>query len=135
MECAFVVKPAAERADICPATSVRTAWYRSSLARQRHQKSMSALGRGCVKTCMSHGCAELFSLLCPRDGCCEHWRLSYLRNWDGNSTRQNNVRVFTQPGSFSEVGPRDKDVRSTPRSRPRRTTRSVPFSANNGSRV
>jgi hypothetical protein len=45
------------------------------------------------------------------------------------STRKSDFGVFTQPGSFSEVGPCDKDVRSTLNSRHRQAARSGPLRA------
>src|ERR1035437_1455151 len=60
---------------------------------------MSAKGPGCVKTCLSQGCAELFSQFpsLDRTGKC-NW-FSHRQNREGISTRKLNARVFTQPGS------------------------------------
>src|SRR5664280_1185534 len=59
--------------------------------------------QGCVKTCLSQGCAELFSQFpsLDRTGKC-NW-FSNRRNRAGISTRKLNVRVFTQPGSKGEM--------------------------------
>jgi len=87
---------------------------------------MSAPGRGCVETRSSQGCAEWFSQL-PSSyrGCQCNW-LPHRRNRDGNSTCKLGVRVFTQPGSNSEVRPPERQVRSTPNNRPRRTAPACP---------
>src|ERR1035437_361183 len=52
---------------------------------------------GCVKTCLSQGCSELFSQFpsLDRTGKC-NW-FSHRQNREGISTRKLNVRVFTQP--------------------------------------
>ena len=57
---------------------------------------MVAKGPGCVKTCLSQGCAELFSQFpsLDRTGKC-NW-FSHRQNREGISTRKLNVRVFTQ---------------------------------------
>src|SRR5665811_659219 len=63
----------------------------------------STHGTGCVKTCLSQGCAELFSQLpsLDRTGKC-NW-FSHRQNREGISTRKLNVRVFTQPGPRAEL--------------------------------
>src|ERR1019366_1832430 len=64
---------------------------------------LSALGPGCVKTCLSQGCAELFSQFpsLNRTGKC-NW-FSHRQNREGISTRKLNVRVLTQPGSLASI--------------------------------
>src|SRR5258705_13847634 len=62
---------------------------------------MSALGPGCVKTCTSRECAELFSLFSSFDGDCQSGSFVIQRNRDKLSTRKFDVGVFTQPGSKS----------------------------------
>src|SRR6476661_9849339 len=52
---------------------------------------------GCVKTCTSQECAELFSLSSSLSSGRKHFWFSNLRNRDGISTRRLNVGVFTQP--------------------------------------
>src|ERR1700716_532921 len=62
-----------------------------------------AIDPGCVKTCTSQGCPELFSQLPSSDRSCQcNWFL-HRRNRDGNSTRKLGVGVFTQPGPRSDV--------------------------------
>jgi len=60
---------------------------------------MSARGPGCVKTCTSRECAELFSLFSSFDGDCQSGSFLIQRNRDKLSTRKFDVGVFTQPGS------------------------------------
>src|SRR6267378_1849750 len=52
---------------------------------------------GCVKTCRSQECAELFSLSSSLSSGRKHFWFSNLRNRDGISTRRLNVGVFTRP--------------------------------------
>src|SRR5258705_6656241 len=59
--------------------------------------SFSAFDPGCVKTCTSQECAELFSLSSSLSGDRKHFWFSNLRNRDGISTRRLNVGVFTRP--------------------------------------
>src|SRR5437879_13121193 len=61
---------------------------------------MSELGPGCVKTCTSRECAELFSLFSSFDGDCQSGSFLIQRNRDKLSTRKPDVGVFTQPGSL-----------------------------------
>src|SRR6202171_2430029 len=63
---------------------------------------MSVPGPGCVKTCASRECAELFSLFSSFDGGCQSGSFVIQRNRDKLSTRKFDVRVFTQPGSKPE---------------------------------
>jgi hypothetical protein len=63
---------------------------------------MSAWGPGCVKTCTSRECAELFSLFSSFDGDCQSGSFVIQRNRDKLSTRTFDVGVFTQPGSKPE---------------------------------
>jgi hypothetical protein len=64
---------------------------------------MSASGPGCVKTCTSRGCAELFSLFSSFDGDCQSGSFVIQRNRDKLSTRKFDVGVFTQAGSKGEM--------------------------------
>src|ERR1700750_62363 len=77
---------------------------------------MSALGPGCVKTCLREGCAELFSQLPSSGRSCRYNRLPHRRNRDRSSTRKFGIGVFTQPGSKSEVELAEADFRFTPES-------------------
>src|SRR6202022_1063230 len=78
------------------------------------EAATSRMGPGCVKTCASQACPELFSQLPSSDRSCQcNWFL-HRRNRDGNSTHKLGVGVFTQPGSFSDLSANDRDVRSTP---------------------
>src|ERR1019366_3502111 len=52
---------------------------------------------GCLKTCMSRECTELFSLFPPFDGDCQSYSFLIYRNRDRLSTRKSDVGVFTQP--------------------------------------
>jgi hypothetical protein len=61
----------------------------------------SAIVPGCVKTCTSSECAELFSLFSSFDGDCQSGSFVIQRNRDKTSTRKFDVGVFTQPGSFA----------------------------------
>jgi hypothetical protein len=65
--------------------------------------AVSVPGPGCVKTCASRECAELFSVLSPFY--CDWQQCSFPieRNRDNISTRKFDVGVFTQPGSKTEV--------------------------------
>src|ERR1022692_2930578 len=65
----------------------------------------SAFDPGCVKTCMSRECTELFSLFPSFDGDCQSYSFLIHRNRDRLSTRKSDVGVFTQPGSkATEMG-------------------------------
>ena len=79
--------------------------------------AMSVVGPGCVKTCMSRECTELFSLFPSFDGDCQSYSFLIHRNRDRLSTRKSDVGVFTQPGSKPEVELAIADFRFTPRSR------------------
>src|SRR5258708_11305315 len=67
--------------------------------------SFSGFDPGCVKTCTSQECAELFSLSSSLSGGRKHFWFSNLRNRDGISTRRLNVGVFTRPRPTPEVAP------------------------------
>src|ERR1035437_3367568 len=56
---------------------------------------MSGLGPGCVETCLSQGCAELFSQFPSLDRTGKRNGFSNRRNRDGISTRKFRVGVFT----------------------------------------
>src|SRR6266436_4536181 len=70
--------------------------------------------QGCVKTCTSRECAELFSLFSSFDGDCQSGSFLIQRNRDRLSTRKPDVGVFTQSGSNSEVGALNRHVRYPP---------------------
>src|SRR5712692_8762007 len=74
----------------------------------------SETGPGCVKTCASRECAELFSVLSPFY--CDWQQCSFPieRNRDDISTCKFDVGVFTQPGSISTELSYPHHVRSTP---------------------
>ena len=59
---------------------------------------MSEKCPGCVKTCASRECAELFSPLPPFDCDCQRCSFPIQRNRDKSSTRKFDVGVFTQAG-------------------------------------
>jgi hypothetical protein len=69
---------------------------------------------GCVKTCTSQECAELFSLSSSLSSGRKHFWFSNLRNRDGISTRRLNVGVFTQPRSIAEVAPPHSSITLLP---------------------
>jgi hypothetical protein len=77
-------------------------------------KQMSAVGRGCVKTSTRGGRAELFSLFSSFDGACQSGSFLIQCNRDKRSTRKFDVKVFTQPGSISEVEVSGCEVCFTP---------------------
>jgi hypothetical protein len=64
---------------------------------------MSVSGPGCVKTCASRECAELFSPLSPFDCDCQCCSFPIQGNRDKITTCKFDVGVFTQPGSNSEI--------------------------------
>src|SRR6478672_4546218 len=66
--------------------------------------SFSGFDPGCVKTCTSQECAELFSLSSSLSSGRKHFWFSNLRNRDGISTRRLNVGVFTQPRPLTDLG-------------------------------
>ena len=57
---------------------------------------------GCVKTCTSRKCAELFSLFFSFDGDCQSGSFVIERNRDKLSTRKFDIGVFTQPGPIGD---------------------------------
>ena len=65
--------------------------------------SFSGFDPGCVKTCTSRECAELFSLFSSFDGDCQSGSFVIQRNRDKLSTRKFDVGVFTQPGSLADI--------------------------------
>src|ERR1700682_109031 len=67
--------------------------------------SSSQFDPGCVKTCTSQECAELFSLSSSLSSGRKHFWFSNLRNRDGISTRRLNVGVFTQPRPKTDIEP------------------------------
>src|SRR5713226_8910756 len=71
----------------------------------RHSCLRTAFDPGCVKTCTSQECAELFSLSSSLSGGRKHFWFSNLRNRDGISTRRLNVGVFTRPRPNSDNAP------------------------------
>ena len=64
---------------------------------------MSVVGPGCVKTHLSEECAELFSQLPPSDRRSEYNSFSDRRNREEAPTSKLTFRVFTQPGSSTDV--------------------------------
>jgi len=83
------------------------------------EPAMSGWGPGCVKTCASSECAELFSPLSSFDYNCQYCSFPIQYNRDKISTCKFDVGVFTQPGSISDLGARNLDVGFTPTSRHR----------------
>jgi hypothetical protein len=65
--------------------------------------SFSGFDPGCVKTCTSQECAELFSLSSSLSGGRKHFWFSNLRNRDGISTRRLNVGVFARPRPKGDI--------------------------------
>src|SRR6202158_6637985 len=59
---------------------------------------------GCVKTCASRECAELFSPLSPVRLCCQCCSFPIQRNRDKISMCKFDVGVFTQPGPICDMG-------------------------------
>src|ERR1700694_2792185 len=62
-----------------------------------------AFDPGCVKTCTSRECAELFSLFSSFDGDCQSGSFLIQRNRDKLSTPKLGVGVFTQPGPKADI--------------------------------
>jgi hypothetical protein len=62
-----------------------------------------AFDPGCVKTCTSQECAELFSLSSSLSSGRKHSWFSNCRNRDGISTRRLNVGVFTRPRPTADL--------------------------------
>jgi hypothetical protein len=60
--------------------------------------SFSGFDPGCVKTCPSRECAELFSLFSSFDDDCQSGSFVIERNRDKLSTRKFDIGVFTQAG-------------------------------------
>src|SRR5258705_11846784 len=77
---------------------------------------MSALGPGCVQTCTSRECAELFSLYSSFDGDCQSGSFLIQCNLDKLSTLKLDVGVFTQPGSKAALTAPKSNFRFTPES-------------------
>src|SRR5258707_3409663 len=67
--------------------------------------------QGCVKTCTSRECAELFSLFSSFDSDCQSGSFLIQRNRDKLSTRKFDVGVFTQPGSKADLTAPKSDFR------------------------
>jgi len=65
--------------------------------------SLSDFDPGCVKTCTSQECAELFSLSSSLSSGRKRFWFSNLRNRDGISTRRLNVGVFTRPRPEADI--------------------------------
>src|ERR1700687_3093449 len=63
-----------------------------------------AIDPGCVKTCTSQECAELFSQSSSLSSGRKHFWFSNFRNRDGISTRRLNVGVFTRPRPTADIG-------------------------------
>src|SRR5258705_13238386 len=95
---------------------------------------MSQLGRGCVKPCTSRECAELFSFFSSFDGDCQSGSFLIQRNRDKLSTRKFGVRVFTPPGSSTDLTAPKFDFRSSPESGLKSDIGPCPFRATSGSR-
>src|SRR5712671_5518236 len=66
---------------------------------------ISPFDPGCVKTCTSRECAELFSLFSSFDGGRQSGSFVIQRNRDKLSTRKFDVGVFTQAGPGTDIGP------------------------------
>jgi hypothetical protein len=67
--------------------------------------SFSGFDPGCVKTCTSRECAELFSLFSSFDGDCQSGSFLIQRNRDKPSTLKFDIGVFTQPGPEADIRP------------------------------
>ena len=72
----------------------------------RGSAQTSVFDPGCVKTCTSQECAELFSLSSSPSSGRKYFWFSNWRNRDGISTRKLHVGVFTRPRPVSDIGPR-----------------------------
>src|SRR6266850_7956535 len=90
---------------------------------------MSESDPGCVKTCTSRECAELFSFFSSFDGDCQSGSFLIQRNRDKLSTRKFGVGVFTQPGSLTDLTALKCHFRFTPESGHSATQRRCPFCA------
>src|SRR6478672_9550685 len=64
----------------------------------RSNDGRSVFDPGCVKTCTSRECAELFSLFSSFDGDCQSGFSVIQCNRDKPSTLKFDIGVFTQPG-------------------------------------
>ena len=67
--------------------------------------SFSGFDPGCVKTCTSRECTELFSLFSSFDDDCQSGSFLIQRNQDKLSTRKFDLGVFTQPGPGTDIRP------------------------------
>ena len=70
--------------------------------------------QGCVKTCTTRECSELFFLFFSFDGDCQSGSFVIRGNRDKLSTRKFDVGVFTQPGSFPDLDAPERKVRFAP---------------------
>src|SRR5712692_3710981 len=84
-------------------TASRNVCFRGQSGKHLLAASISPFDPGCVKTCTSRECAELFSLFSSFDGDCQSGSFVIQRNRDKLSTRTFDVGVFTQPGSKGEI--------------------------------
>src|SRR6266702_3152548 len=89
----------------------RFVWAKRTL---RLRAPTSEIDPGCVKTCTSRECAELFSLFSSFDGDCQSGSFLIQRNRDKLSTRKPDVGVFTQSGSKAALTAPKTDFRYTP---------------------
>jgi hypothetical protein len=65
---------------------------------------------GCVKTCASRECAELFSPFSSFDGYSQSCSFPNQPNRDKISTRKFDVGVFTQPGPEADIASYDQPL-------------------------
>ena len=93
---------------------------------------MSVSGPGCVKTCTSRECPELFSLFSSFDGGCQSGSFVIQGNRDKLSTRKFDVGVFTQPGSKAALTASKPGFRFAPISGHPPTNSAGPFRATTG---
>src|SRR5260221_12643810 len=84
-------------------TALRNVRYQGQSGKHVLALSFSGFDPGCVKTCTSQECAELFSLSSSLSGGRKHFWFSNLRNRDGISTRRLNVGVFTRPRPEGDI--------------------------------
>src|SRR5712692_10182518 len=91
-------------------TASRNVCFRGQSGKHLLAASISPFDPGCVKTCTSRECAELFSLFSSFDGDCQSGSFVIQRNRDKLSTRKFDVGVFTQPGSNADLKSRRFDV-------------------------
>src|SRR6266446_7781201 len=77
--------------------------FQGQLGKHLLALSFSLFDPGCVKTCTSQECAELFSLSSSLSGGRKHFWFSNLRNRDGISTRRLNIGVFTRPRPGTDI--------------------------------